>query len=254
MVGENIPGLSGGATDFQHADRYMNWVQAAQGQVRNLFTDLDTRNHFHSTAYWAIRNPAYQGFRDIELINTEATEQTEWLNTLADQLTELDNRLTSAPGTITVLDTNVLLHYQPPDQVDWLTLIDVEKVRLVLPLRVVEEMDEKKYARRDDLADRARRLLTHLWAMLAPTAGGPVELRENVTIEVPIETGHRSRPLDADQEILDTCEEISNVGHEVVLITGDTGIGLRALAIPLKVVQMPEEYLRNRPRPEVTDG
>jgi hypothetical protein len=249
MEGENIPGLSGGAIGSQHATRYLNWVDAAEGQVRNLFTDLGTRNHLRSTAYWMIRTD--QDFRAIELINTEATEQVAWLRNLADQLSELEQRLKAAPGIITVLDTNALLHYQPPEQIDWLKVVSVQRVRLVLPLRVIEELDEKKYARRqDDVPDRARRLLSQLWARLAPTAGKPVELREHVTIEVPIDTGPRARPLDADQEILDTCEELSNVGQEVVLVTGDTGIGVRALAIPVKVVQMPDDYLRNKPQPE----
>jgi hypothetical protein len=247
----NISGTSAGQQPRLHATSYFNWVTATEGQVRNLFSDPDLAGHLRSTSYWAIRNPAFQDFRAIELINTEVTEQAEWLKGLADQLGELEQRLKAAPGVITVLDTNVLLHYQAPDQVDWPKVVGVDQVRLVLPLRVIEELDDKKYARRqDNVPDRARRLLSQLWAKLGPKAVGPVELRENVTIEVPIETGPRSRPLDADTEILDTCEEISNVGQEVVLVTGDNGLGLRALHLGLRVVRMPDDYLRNKPEPE----
>ena len=58
-----------------------------------------------------------------------------------------------------------------------------------------------------NLADRARRLLSQLRAQLAPTAGGPVHIRERVTIEVPVEDGPRRRTIDADFEILETCRE-----------------------------------------------
>jgi predicted ribonuclease YlaK len=152
-----------------------------------------------------------------------------------------------------VLDTNVLLHFQPPDQVDWPAVVGTPEGRLVLPLRVVEELDEKKYTARDNLADRARRLLSQLQTQLATSAGGPTPLRENVTIEVPVDDGPRRRTLDADQEILDTCRELQSGGQGVTLVTDDTGMNLRGTAQGTRVVAMPETYLRRKPKPESGD-
>lgn len=153
-------------------------------------------------------------------------------------------RLSLAPGHIAVLDTHVLLHYQPPEQIPWPKVVGHPHVRLVVPLRVVEELDEKKYARRDDIADRARRLLPRLEAVLGP-AGAPGELRESVTIEVPVDSGPRRRPANADEEILDTCRELRQLtGREVSLVTGDTSMRLRGEARGLRVVKMPAEYER----------
>jgi len=162
----------------------------------------------------------------------------------------LADRLVAAPGQLTVIDTHVLLHFLPPDQVDWPAVIGAPTVRLVLPLRVVEELDEKKYTARDDLADRARRLLSQLRTQLAPTAGAPTPLRAGVTIEVPVDDGPRPRTVDADHEILDTCRELGLGGQPVVLVTNDTGMALRAGSAGVRVVPMPEQYLRRRPQPE----
>jgi hypothetical protein len=255
IQGSNLVGSSAGQPERLHVTTYLNWTTATELQLRNVFTELDIVNHLRSAAYWAIRNPTYQDFRVIELVNAEATEQAAWLEALAGQLMKLDERLRAAPGTITVVDTNVLLHYQRPDQIDWPSVIGADQVRLVIPLRVIEELDEKKYAvRKDDLPDRARRLLSQLWTRLALSAGAPVDLREKVTIEVPVDDGPRLRTFDADQEILDSCEQLRNVGEPVVLVTGDTGMSLRASALRLRVIRMPDDYLRNRPMPDAVDG
>lgn len=237
---------SGGEDEGRHLNRYLTWAGATETQLRNVFTDLDIVHHLRSTAYWAIRNALFQPFRVTQLINTEATEQASWLEALTSQLQALDRRLDAAPGQAMVLDTNVLLHYEPPWEVAWPTLVRQEQVRLMVPLRVIEELDEKKYAGRADLADRARRLLSRLWESLGESASGPVPLRENVTIEVPVEEGRRVRASDADEEILESCEQLRNVGRPVILVTGDTGMSLRAKARRLEVIPMPEKYLRSR--------
>jgi hypothetical protein len=50
---------------------------------------------------------------------------------MAEQLALLGEWHRAAPGTCVVFDTNVLLHYQPLDQIDWLTELDERAVRLV---------------------------------------------------------------------------------------------------------------------------
>jgi predicted ribonuclease YlaK len=66
-----------------------------------------------------------------------------------------------------------------------------------------------------------------------------------VTIEVPVASGARSRPADADQEILETCLEVHQFsGREATLITGDTAIRIRAEAFGISAKKMPSQYLR----------
>jgi rRNA maturation endonuclease Nob1 len=248
--GRNVVGSSAGQAVSIHQNSYLAWVGTAEAQLRNIFVDSAAWNHLYDERHWQIYGLTQTSPRAIELINTAATVQAAWLDELADSVKRLAARLAAAPGQLTVLDTHVLLHFQPPDQVDWPSVIGAQEVRLVLPLRVVEELDEKKYTARDDLADRARRLLSRLRTQLAPAAGGPTRMRDGVTIEVPVDDGPQRRTLHADQEILDTCRELQSDGQAVVLVTDDAGMDLRAASVGIRVVAMPEQYLRRRPGPE----
>jgi predicted ribonuclease YlaK len=143
-----------------------------------------------------------------------------------------------------VLDTHVLLHYQPVDQIPWPAVLGAQSVRLVIPLRVIEEIDAKKYARAANLAKRARNVLPSLERLVGP-AGAPGRLTQEVTIEVPVETGPRYRPEDADEEILETCRELEQfTGQHVTLVTGDTAMRLRAQANAIPTRELPDNYAR----------
>lgn len=245
--GKNLVGASVGQDVAIHQNAYLAWVGTAESQLRNVFVDPATWGHLYDERHWQIYGLSQTSPRPIELIQTAIAVQTTWLDHLADRLKKLADRLAAAPGELTVLDTHVLLHFQPPDQVNWQEVTGADEIRLVLPLRVVEELDEKKYTARDDLAERARRLLSQLRAQLAHSGEAPAKIRDGVTIEVPVDDGPRQRTLDADQEILDTCRELRAGGQSVVLVTDDTGMILRAGSAASRVVPMPERYLRRRP-------
>src|SRR5262249_39392866 len=58
---------------------------------------------------------------------------------------------------------------------DWTEVIGTSPVRHAIPLRVIDELDEKKFARRGELADRARTVLAHLERLVgALGAAAPV--------------------------------------------------------------------------------
>jgi rRNA-processing protein FCF1 len=241
------PGPNGAA---QLRDKYLQWVEETEQLLSSLTLDGAVVTMLCTDRYLYIRGASMDP-RPWPLVEAEVRLQAGRLERMVKDLEERARRLSSAPGHITVVDTHVLLHYQPPEQIPWPTLVGNPQVRLVVPLRVVEELDEKKYARRADIADRARRLLPRLEAVLG-TAGAPGQLRPGVTIEVPFEPGPRPRPTDADEEVLDTCRELRQLtGREVTLITGDTSMRLRGQARGIPVVKMPDEYLRSRLDAEV---
>ncbi|MCW2999178.1 MAG: hypothetical protein JWN65_2727 [Solirubrobacterales bacterium] len=142
------------------------------------------------------------------------------------------------------LDTNVLLHCLPPGQIAWRGALGHPAVRLILPLRVVEELDARKYSGRRDLAERARRLLPQLEAAVG-YAGEPRAPADGTTLEVFVERSPRRRPADADEEILSTCAELAQLsGRPITLVTQDTGMRLRAQAQGTEVKALPLEYQR----------
>src|SRR5207244_2479748 len=133
----------------------------------------------------------------------------------------------SGDGTIAVVDTHVLLHYRLFDEIDWRSVIDEDDLLLIVPLRVVDELDTKKSARRLDLRDRARTVIRHLEACLE--RGGAV--RPGVRLEVVAlpdldpET-YRKPQLPSDVEILDVCEGVAIYAspRSTHLVTGDLGM------------------------------
>ncbi|MFZ0168982.1 MAG: PIN domain-containing protein [Candidatus Dormiibacterota bacterium] len=173
-------------------------------------------------------------------MSAEIHVQKEALNNLIGDLTERAGRLSAAPGELAVLDTNVFLQSPPIRSISWKDVLGWELIRLVVPLRVVEELDEKKYAPRGGLRFRARRAIRDLDELLN-AAGAPGLVGPGVTIEVPVDQGPRRRPADADEEILEDCLELALLtGREVTLVTRDTAMRLRAEALQIPTRRMPE--------------
>lgn len=244
--GKNVRGALGGGpgTVTRLRDKYLNWTELAESQLPNVTLDVETLQMLQTPRYWRIREINELTARPSPLVGAEIDDQVAAMERLVADLGERVERLSRSPGHLTVLDTSVLLNFQPPDQFDWAKVLGVSPIRLVLPLRVIEELDAKKYSRRKDLADRARRLLAQIESVLGE-AGSPGEVRPGVTIEVPVDPQPRRRPDDADEEILASCEDVAQLtGQPVTLVTADTAMRLRAGARSVTVVTMPQKYAR----------
>lgn len=219
---------------------YINWAEATEGQLGNVTHDPDVLALPYSPAYYEIRQLTPSSPRAVAFIDSEIARQVRNLEDLREDLARRLERACAAPGAITILDTNVLLHHQLPDSVAWREVVGQESVRLVIPLRVIEELDEKKYSASDKLRARARERLPRLYALVG-TGGAPKPLKDgHGTIEVFIEPGPRTRPADADTEILETAHDLRRLsGQAVTIVTGDTAMRLRAEAEGLATVAMP---------------
>jgi hypothetical protein len=226
-------------------DAYLTWVEAVERQLTSLTHDRAVSGMLQSPRYWHIRQ--IQGRMDARpapLVEAEVALQRGALEDLVADLQARVNRLSAAGGTIAVLDTNILLQYEEPSKVPWRDVLGVQSVGLIVPLRVVEELDAKKYSGSKRLADRARAILPRLEALVGRD-GSPGPVADGVTIEVPVEPRSRWRPADADEEILAFCAELPQlVGATATLVTADTAMRLRAGAQGTPVVVPPDRYLR----------
>jgi hypothetical protein len=236
-------------------DSYLWWEEPKGRQLWAWTHDLVTATMFQTAGHWHIRQiasgqPDVQLARDARiepLIHGELERHAGRLQLLADDLERRIARASAGAGHATVLDTNVLLHFMRPDQVKWSEVVGHQGVRLVVPLRVVEELDAKKYTGNSKFSGRARAVLPWLEQAVGP-AGEPGVVADGVTIEVPVDTGPRERSTDADREILDTCHEIRQFGGAApTLVTGDTGALLRASAEGLRAVKLADKYGRDQP-------
>lgn len=242
---DNVPG-SAGIEWYQLRDAYVHWVDKAEAHLASLSHDPDVVLALFNERHWQLRSQTARPSRPFPLIQGELDLQSQRLRRLADILDDAQQRLAGAAGSPTVLDTNVLLHFEPPKQIDWVTVLERKPVRLIIPLRVIEELDQKKWGENAKLRDRARSLLPQLESWLEP-AGRPKRLCDEVTLEVPVPSEPRDHPADADSEILATAQQIQLfTGDVVTVVTGDTTMRIRAQALRLQVHRPPEKYLRDR--------
>jgi hypothetical protein len=246
MRAHNIEASATPSVD-RFASEYLIWVDDTERILRGIFLDPEAWGGLQTPRYWHICTLSETSRRPREVIRQEVEAQASRLEGMAARIDDYADRMKAAPGIMTVLDTNVLLHYQTPRYVSWQEVVCEPEVRLILPLRVIEELDEKKYLTTAYTADRSRRLLSQLWALLGHSGGSPVELKSGVTIEVPLEDGPRRRGSDADQEVLDLCQDLQAVEKPVVLVTADTGMSLRANGCGIRVCCMPQRFRRLRP-------
>jgi rRNA-processing protein FCF1 len=247
----NLPGRSAVSANVWETFRrrqqdYMTWINNAESQLGNFIDELRIDSLLHTRGHWAIREAHPQTPWPAHLIESEIRLQKATLERIAEDLKRRIERATGAAGHIAVVDTHLLLHFLPPEQVDWKEVVGVEPVRLFLPITVVDELDELKYTGKDRVRGKARAALTNLERAVGPR-GSPGRVREGVTIEVELAFSDDPRDPDADRSIISVCVELEQLAGKptsVSLVTGDAGMRLRAAQRDVRVVAMPEKYLR----------
>jgi hypothetical protein len=227
----------GGAEKIAY--EYVRAVSEVKRILRGTFVDVPTAR-LRTPRFWAIN--ALESVRLIEMVNDERDVQTAWLEGIATQVANLGQRF-AGDSAVAVLDTHILLHYRLFIEVDWLAVVGASSVRLVVPLRVVDELDEKKAARRNDIRDRARTVLRHLEERFG------TEIRPAVSIEVVALAEldpdvYREPRLPVDVEIIELCDGlVAYAGpNRTYLVTGDLGMRLRARIRSVPVREMPDKW------------
>ena len=141
-------------------EEYVRWATSAERQLAAVLGRVEAGALFENPRHRDICSmPPDQQLRI--LIGAEVANKTAELQELADELKAERERLNRGSGQPAILDTNVLLQCLRPDQVKWASVVG-EPARLILPLRVIEELDEKKYAKDGNRRDTARDVLIWL--------------------------------------------------------------------------------------------
>lgn len=140
-------------------------------------------------------------------------------------------------------DTNLLLHYKRPDQIDWPALVGHRQVRLILTTTVVRELD--KHKRHPRLRKRAEDVIR--WASSILEGSGAV--RSGVTLEaVAVEPSEFAR-YQLDREEPDDRHLASILGVQgqnpelvVAVGTSDMGMRLKAKGLGIRIVELDETH------------
>lgn len=144
-------------------------------------------------------------------------------------------------------DTSAFVEGMYFTELNWQELVDIdphEPVRLVVPVLVVEELDELKRAR-GRVQEQARSVLRQLWELnndgrqAAMIPGG-----RPVTVEVLVDDSwHVRRPVN-DNEIIERALHVGEItGKDVILAAADYSMLFQASSARLKtaLVKRPGE-------------
>lgn len=132
------------------------------------------------------------------------------------------------------LDTNYCLHYPLPDQIDWQKFLSADKVRIIICLGLIDELDEKKS--HPTFGSRAKK-----WLKLIATCGeSEIAIRPGVTIEQFIEDSaiESKNSSKGDVNILNQAKvfQDDNPSINVVLVTEDYGMVSRCRSKRIKPI------------------
>ena len=252
-----------GAQDVFRA--YADAVHETYQALAKAFAAPDLAGGLRSTAYWnllpigaaragtggftterIIADSQHRARRaENQALSTEIKNQLRALEQAHAELQALTD-LAARPGLPVVYDTNMLNHWAQPGDIRWREVLRTSResavlARLVIPLRVIDELDRQKYGQ-GDLARKAATAIRYLERVLRDgKPGQPVRLRDDATLEVWAEADDRSG--DADLSILRCAADLDNLHPDsgARVLTGDTGMRLRAWQMGLKTLQLPED-------------
>ena len=145
------------------------------------------------------------------------------------------------------IDTNVLLHFRRLEEIDWCCHLAAKQVLLVLAPVVLRELDKHKDSHpQNKLRKRAQHVSADLWSKLAHV--NRCTLRENVDlIVIDSDPVIDMAPLRLRADVNDDLLLASMIewrhavaGPNVVVVTADSGIGLKARRFDALVVRPPD--------------
>jgi predicted ribonuclease YlaK len=150
------------------------------------------------------------------------------------------------------LDTNAFLQFRPYYEIPWTVLAGADRVRLVLTMPVLDEIEAKKQGPNARLKKRARRILPRIDKAFGDDGRVFFDVEKDgkpmpgVTLEILRDpSGHRRLTTDMDAEFLDRCEFLqSAAARPVTVVSGDTGMKIRAHGClgALKLLTLSDEY------------
>ena len=235
--------FSDGYGNTNRAQWYANQVDNLEMICRNSMEDTELADGLLTDRYWHIlQNSISDTVYGAGVFNQELKHQAWRLKRARHQLEAVRDCAQAGEGTVIVPDANILIHCGELPVIGWKAVARNEKVRIIVPLVVVAELDELKRTLRDKVDRLAIRTnLRHLkQALHGVKPGDAASLTDGVTIAVlPDPRGHRRLPVN-DEEICDRARLLRSFTDPVLLATNDYNMHVTALGFALDTIEVPE--------------
>jgi rRNA-processing protein FCF1 len=243
-AGRLLANCRGGGSSTQIRDRFVLAMEEIEPKLDAVLAETGWREQLISERYWAIRQITNSTYRASPLVGAEVERLLsflDWMIADAEGLAALEAGADPL-ATRAVPDTNIFLHFKQPNEIDWSGELKAKTVRIIVPITVVRELDNKKNAG-GKTAKRATRRLAWMRSLLKGQGRGPAAIRLNTTIEVYVDPRGHVRHPNNDEEILLRTEAIDDrPGADVTLVTGDQSMQLSAAARGLLVLELDDKF------------
>jgi hypothetical protein len=177
-----------------------------------------------------------------DLYSLATRENTRWRERIrrVEEDLQRQKQFADRRGTPVVLDTSVLMEAEPLGTIDWPS---PAPIRLIVPILVVEELDnllhDRDAARRKKARD-ARRVLMAVHPGNKPTEPEPLPgMLPLITLEVLVDNDWRQRRANNDAEIVDQALDLHRITGLALLATCELQQYYRAGAVDLPAILVP---------------
>jgi len=189
-VRNSLPTSRGGVSVFPIEDGFLTWIDdQARPQFESLFAPAENLLTELDISHNRINNAPKSNVRRLNAMLDR--EVQAWVRRLDKVIAELtaQKRLAERRGQPVVLDTSVLMEAPPLMSFDWHSLdpsVASTPVRLIVPILVVEELDELLHNRQAERRQKARAATRTLLDLhrSRPKEPAPLPGKPHVTIEV----------------------------------------------------------------------
>lgn len=241
-------------------EEWLGWWDSADGQLRDVFADDDLITDLYRTqaVVRALESSVSSDFDTdaVEVRDLLQRERDVWRERLHDAARELEELepFVDRPGRVAVLDTSAFIEGGDFWERDWPTItradddripgVGLLPIRLIIPIIVIEEMDNQKRHPNKRVAATARQALSHLW-QLPRESSGARRLNPRVTVEILLDDRAHARLPVNDTEIVDRAAYLRDLfapQRPVYLVAGDYSMLFRSEELGLRPIQVPSQH------------
>lgn len=258
----NTVPVTGGPADQYNA--YIKWVDLGANTLRHLVQPSDVEALVLTKRYWVLQSLVAQVVWQVGmLVDAEVQERIKVIADAVDALKQQIYRW-SDPGWLVVPDTSLFIeHASKLEELDFADVLGArgDRIRLVIPMVVIDELDKRKTVGNDHKRWRAGYSLAVIDRVLqVPTGSGQLRAadfsaldhggipRGEVRVEIAFDPPGHVRQAINDDEIVDRAVAIQTLaGRDVTLITFDTGHSTRGRAAGLKVKKLDQPRSAEEP-------
>ncbi len=145
-----------------------------------------------------------------------------------------------------IIDTNTLIHYKFFTEIPWQEIFE-DTVKIIIPHKVVDELDKKKMSRKDGIQNRSRQILSNIDKIKQGKINLPTWMSFELFLESPYDKHISKYNLNTsidDDLIIAACKlyEQKNPDADLLLITADNSLRWKAESKNIDAFGIDDDY------------